>query len=483
MDNMNRYDNDIRKAIDAQFSGVVVKPDLQRNVVRQIRGEMIVKKKLSVGFVIAIVLLVLALSALAATILWENYVGGLMQKEQQIGTYAQWGAADKEALVEALVEMGHIEENEKTDKLFDQVTTETEKDELADQIMLAFMEQNANIKDYNTSFNHDVNSIDAGLLTLAIMGSEDTWPAEKRVWWQRLTNPDVGSANDMPFVNPDQGDITEKEAIAIGQKAVNQILNVPLEELKNAQVVANMYITDERPEYKRWFVSFNILAEGSKSYVERWYEAFVDGGGNLIADPDYNVELLEAEAASLPTNNADRTYPPILEKYIEYAEYEGSYLVREWSVEGKAEYSAELRPQVQEVLKSGNLEELTNPYARYPQPHQEIIASTTNVYGLPREDDIQLDDARDLARFYVYNQYGLEEQTNRDIYSYYESYDVTNPDLPLWKFVFYPDSFEGMSAVPIYKVELNAYTGDKVMVERYEWKEVFDGPPFHPVWY
>lgn len=483
MDNLNRYDNDIRKAINAQFSGVVVKPDLQRNVLRQIKGEMIVKKKLSVGFVIAMVLLVLALSALAATILWENYVGGLMQKEQQIGTYAQWGVADKEALVEALVEMGHIEENEKTDKLFDQGTTETEKNELADQIMVAFMEQNANIKDYNTSFNHDVNSINANLLTLAIMGADETWPAEKRVWWQRLTHPDMGSANWMPFVNPDQGDITEKEAIAIGQKAVNQILNVPLEELKNAQVVADMYISDERPEYKRWFISFNILAEGSKTYVERWYEAFVDSGGNLIADPDYNAELLEAEAASLPTNNEDRIYPPILEKYIEYAEYEGSYLVREWSVEGKAEYSAELRPRVQEVLKSGTLEELTNPYARYPQPHQEIIASTTNVYGLPKQEDIPIDEARNLARFYVYHQYGLEEQTNRDIYSYYESYDVTNPDLPLWKFVFYPDSFEGMSDVPVYKVELNAYSGEKVAVERYEWKEIFDGPPFHPIWY
>ena len=127
MDNLNRYDNDIRKAINAQFSGVVVKPDLQRNVLRQIKGEMIVKKKLSVGFVIAMVLLVLALSALAATILWENYVGGLMQKEQQIGTYAQWGVADKEALVEALVEMGHIEENEKTDKLLIRVQRKQKK--------------------------------------------------------------------------------------------------------------------------------------------------------------------------------------------------------------------------------------------------------------------------------------------------------------------------------------------------------------------
>ena len=133
-------------------------------------------------------------------------------------------------------------------------------------------------------------------------------------------------------------------------------------------------------------------------------------------------------------------------------------------------------------MKSGTLEELTNPYARYPQPHQEIIASTTNVYGLPKQEDIPIDEARNLARFYVYHQYGLEEQTNRDIYSYYESYDVTNPDLPLWKFVFYPDSFEGMSDVPVYKVELNAYSGEKVAVERYEWKEIFDGP-FHPIWY
>ncbi|MEG0865385.1 MAG: hypothetical protein RSI32_13000, partial [Clostridia bacterium] len=442
-----------------------------------------VKKKLSVGLVVAIILLMLTLSALAATLLWENYAGELMQQERQIGTYASWQASDKELLIKAMVDMNYMEVTPKIEKLFDASTSEGEKNALSDQALLAFLEQNKNLQNHSTSFNGEVSSITSGLLTLAVMGAEETWPAEKRVWWQRLTNPRVKSSNDMPFVNPKQGDITEKEAIAIAKKALIEVLGIPESELHSAQAVADLYVTEERPLYRRWLVTFNIYAAGSQSYVERWYEVFVDAGGNLFADVDYGSEPLEAKAASLASNDPDKVYPPLLERYNEYAEYEESYLVREWSIESKAEYSTELRAQVQSVLKSGQLAELTDSTARFPKVHPEIVASTMHAYGLPSKDDIPLDDARNLARLYLCNQYGLDEQTNTDSFDSYEYYDVTNPDLHLWKFIFFPDSFEGMSSVPVYKVTLHSYTGEAHTIEKYDWKAIFDGPPFHSVWY
>ncbi|MEG1196710.1 MAG: hypothetical protein RSE58_14145, partial [Clostridia bacterium] len=167
------------------------KPDFERDVLRQVRGEVKVKKKLSVGLVVAIILLMLTLSALAATLLWENYAGELMQQERQIGTYASWQASDKELLIKAMVDMNYMEVTPKIEKLFDASTSEGEKSALSDQVLLAFLEQNKNLQNHSTSFNGEVSSITSGLLTLAVMGAEETWPAEKRVWWQRLTNPRV----------------------------------------------------------------------------------------------------------------------------------------------------------------------------------------------------------------------------------------------------------------------------------------------------
>lgn len=422
-------------------------------------------------------------SALAGMLLWENYASDLMQKEQQIGRYAQWSAADKEALINALTEMGHLDETEAVQEILAADTSEVEKSTLADQILLEFLDQNEYLRTYETAYDHSTDTITSGLLTLAIMGPQESWPAEKRVWWQRLTNPNVNSHNDMVFVNPKQGDISEAEAIAIAQKAISQTLHVPERELESAQAVADLYITDEHPSYRRWLVSFNILKQGSANYIERVYEAFVDHRGNLIADPDYNGELLEAKAADLTTNDEEKTLPPLLERFREYAEFEESSLVREWTIEGKAEYSAELRPQVLAVLESKDLALLTDHDARYPTPHGEIIASCLQAYGLPKEEDIQLDDALELARLYVSNQYGLDEQTNMDTYTYYEYFDVTDADRPLWKFVFFPVSFEGLDAVPVYKIKLDAYTGEQVSAERHEWKQLFDGSPYNPVWY
>lgn len=472
----------IHHAMDTRLSGLTGDAQLARRVA--LKAESVGRgKRVSVGLAVAVVLLILALGALAATLLWEQYVGRMIGKEQEAGAYAQWSAGDKAALVEALVEMGYVETSPETQALLGTDLPESDRAALADRLVLDFLAQSPYIQGYTTSFNHQVDSVTSGLLTLAILGPEEEWPAEKRVWWQRLTHPHVSSVNDMPFVNPEPGDLSEEEAIALARRTVRDVLNVPESELDAAQAVADLYVTDERPEYRRWLVTFNVFAEGSREGVERWYEVFMDSAGNLIADPDYDAELPEARAASLETNDEERVYPPLLELYREYADREESPLVRKWSVEAKAGYSADVRERVLAALEGGDLAALTNPYARYPAPHGELIASTACAYGLPGEDDIPLDEAWSLARLYLRNAYGLDEQESADSYLCYEYYDITAPERPLWKFVFSPESFEGMSTVPVYKVELDAYTGEPVSMRRDEWKEIFARPPYDPIWY
>lgn len=73
MFNQAPQDNDIRRVMDACLPGLENSPDFDRDVLRHVRGEIKVKKKLSVGFVLVIVLALAAVTALAAMTLNAYY--------------------------------------------------------------------------------------------------------------------------------------------------------------------------------------------------------------------------------------------------------------------------------------------------------------------------------------------------------------------------------------------------------------------------
>ena len=130
----------------------------------------------------------------------------------------------------------------------------------------------------------------------------------------------------------------------------------------------------------------------------------------------------------------DSRYTDILEVYQNFSDYEDSYLIRTWSLEAKAEYSKELRAQVQKLLKKDSPALFS---------HGEIIASIRLSYGLPQMEDIQRDKAYEMAYSYVCEEYALVPQEDFYFISY-EYYDITDADSPVWKFVFFPESFEGI---------------------------------------
>ena len=169
-------DNELRRVMDACLPGLENRPDFDRDVLRQVRGEVKVKKKLSVGFVLVIVLVLAAVTALAVALLWEQQVVPMKEIEQAEGDYVNWSISQKQALIRALIDSGNIEETAETARLFDDSTGETEKQAIANQLVLTLTGQT------------DVKEINVDIITYAIMGSTDTWTLEQRVWWQQVTN-------------------------------------------------------------------------------------------------------------------------------------------------------------------------------------------------------------------------------------------------------------------------------------------------------
>ncbi len=458
--------NNMKRAMDTDLSSLRT-TGRERTILLQnaLEGKK-VKKKWTAGLVMAIVMILIAATALAATLVWEHYAAQVKQVEHEQGDYALWPIKEKETLVKALMEMGYIGESEETARLLDAGTAEADKHALADQLLLALTGQT------------DPQEINLDIITYAILGSSDTWTPEQRVWWQGITNmyraPD---ADANTFVVPTATDLSEKDAIAIAKAAVLKAYELPDTALDQAQAVADLYTTPQRPDYRRWCVLFNVYREGSSNYVERIYSATVDMAGNVIADPDLNEPHVEEAAArhkelkrleALPK-------PPLLVAYYKYLEAANYNSFKWWTLEMRAAFSLELREPIQAVVASGDLTPLVDPLYG-DVPGSELIASTVFAHGMPGDGDIAQAEALVLAKQALQDAYGLDANTlalYEDICVYF---DITNPDRPLWKFYFNPKSLPveklaGGYDNPLwnlcYKAETDARTGAIVFVDEF----------------
>lgn len=77
----------IRRAVDQRFSGMQANPRLADRIIQIDRGEIKVKKKLSVGFVLVIVFSLLVVTALGAlTLSWDD-ASKFLRKQFEEGSF------------------------------------------------------------------------------------------------------------------------------------------------------------------------------------------------------------------------------------------------------------------------------------------------------------------------------------------------------------------------------------------------------------
>ena len=446
---MNNRLPDIRTSINDYFADVNTSPSLQYRVLAQTRGERRVKKKLSVGLVLAIVLVLAAVTALAAALLWQQQVIPMKEIEQSEGDYMYWPVGQKKALIQALIDSGHIKESAETALLFDDATSESEMHAIADRLVLALTGQT------------DVKEITVDIITYAIMGPSDTWTPEQRVWWQQVTERFHGDeSNPDTLITPASDGISEKEAVAIAKQALMEAWIDSEEALKNALVVADLYVTDQRPDYRRWNIQFKLQREDG--YVERVRTVIVDEYGKVIADPDVDMPSVRELAANAKARQ-EAEASQIVQSYMKYAEQANGSPIQQWPLALKAAYSQEVRPMVQLALSSGEMKAY-NADGVGPT-EKNIIASTAYAYGLPGQGDISEADALARAARELSERYHQNAQDFLFVFTYF---DVTDSTRPLWRFVFLPASLPDTNMNHLYRIELDAHTGDVVGIKEVE---------------
>lgn len=456
MDERNVSERIVR-AVDARLSGLTGDPWMARRVVARAQEQFPKRrKKRAVALIVAAVLALAGVGALAASLLWRDQAASMKQIEQSGGDYAGWSIEDKAALVRALVDSGHLMQGGETERLFDEGTPEAERHAIADALLLALTGQTA------------VEEISVDIITYAVMGAEDTWTPEERVWWQQLTRRfDGDDGADETFLVPDDGVITEAEAVAAAREAILSAQNLEDGALDAALPVADLYVTQQQPDRPRWNVQFKLFREGSDSYVERVYSAVVDARSGEVLSDTGATHPDEAAAQQI----AARPDTPLLEAIDAMAESVQRDIASfpAWPLALKAEYARDIAPKVRAILDSGDLA----PLCSSESPDLYVIAAAAYDYGLPGEGDLAQEDALERAREAVRERFDLSREAlslYTDVFVYF---DATDPDAPLWRFVLQPEMGArdalGQAQYDLrYRVEIASRTGAVVSAEAFE---------------
>ena len=447
MDERNVSERIVR-AVDARLSGLTGDPWMARRVVARAQEQFPKRrKKRAVALIVA---------AVAASLLWRDQAASMKQVEQTEGDYAGWSIEDKAALVRALVDSGHLMQGGETERLFDEGTPEAERHAIADALLLALTGQTA------------VEEISVDIITYAVMGAEDTWTPEERVWWQQLTRRfDGDDGADDTFIVPDGSVISEAQAVTAARKAILSARGLEEDALDAALPVADLYVTQQQPDRPHWNVQFKFFREGSDSYVERVYSAVVDArSGEVLSDtgaphPD------EAAAQQI----AARPDTPLFQAIDAMAESVQRDIASfpAWPLALKAEYARDIAPRVRAIVDSGDLTPLDNGAG----PNLYVIAAAAYDYGLPGEGDLAQEDALERARETVRERFGLSQEALSRYTDVLVYFDATDPDAPLWRFVLQPEMGArdalGQAQYDLrYRVEIASPTGDVVSTEAFE---------------
>lgn len=283
----------VHTAVQQHCAASGVQPDLflaQRvlnaaNAERVGKGGIVVKRKMSIALMIAAVLMLSGIVAVAARLLWQDYVPQMTQTEHEMGDYVEWPATRRIQLAKDIVAMGYLDESEDAQILSSETATEQDKAAAADRLMLKL------------TGLEDVKEVHSTQITYAIMGHEDTWTPEQRVWWNGIVTMYGDDGATDTLIVPTTEVLSAEEAISVARAVIQEAYGFDDAYMSRLHPVANLYTTDERPDYKRWDVQLKKYREGSNTYIEKVYSAVVDENGEVISDPDVGIQHPAEKAA------------------------------------------------------------------------------------------------------------------------------------------------------------------------------------------
>lgn len=435
-----------------------VLPLLQANrlnasvLLEEAKGGKKVKKKLSVAFVLVMILAMLTVTALAVITVRE--VGRqIAENEKKQGYFINWTLEQKRKLISNLIELKYMGNSAEAIKLNDNNLNDQEGNSIANTLIEKFTGIPAN---------------EANFLTImqVPMGSVDTWTYEEKAWYSTLMR-EVGIDGDgiTRFVEP-SGKISEQEAIAIARREVAKGYKVQEKELDRYKASVDFEIPEAAEPgdtQAYWHVRFEAPEDMAED--ERLFILFP-----VYVHPETGDLLISVQEMRNMKNNGSRPTNELYQK-IEALEAEaGNVPFRKWPLQLKAKYTESIAPLVQKIVKSSDLSMLTLSGG----VDIETIARSSYRYGLPGKDDIDEASAFEKAKVAVQEKYGVNDNVFPLYMDYIVYYDITNAEQPLWKYLFnarsldwrtLKDGLDNPLTTTSYKVQIDTKSGMVISVD------------------
>lgn len=438
----------IQQVFDHALYGIREDPWMAQRVLNIAHGKekKVVKKKVSVAFVLILIVLMSTVAALAWT-LSRQYFEDVAQLQASGGYYDDWGVEDKQRMVRILLEHGLIDEQEAA-----ALNTEEEMD--------AFM-----LKLYGIDEKSD--TIGLWAILEKEMGPVSSWSLEDRAWYtemQKAAGLQSDVTDEAVYAVPEAENIQPDEAIAIAQNAIIETFRLDDHALDQHQIEIyfQSYPDDE---YKEMHYDISFRGE---TYAD-FYSCSVTKDGQIM---DHSM----GESYDSPAESVKKKQQFLLENDLEisalFSEYAQEHIDGDlgfafWPLEDKRNVTDMLRPVILENMAE------TPGYS-----DQTKIFWATHFYGMPDERAISQEKAVGIAREQLTSTFGLTAKQTLLFDKIGVFYEVTDPVAPLWKINLRIGeqregaAVEGLSLNVNYRVVINAYTGQ--VLEKHSFTEVHD---------
>lgn len=454
--------NPIRRVMNDSLSHMEFSDRQKQNVLTKVKGETVVKRKISAGLVFALVLVLAAGIALAVYTLRDTG-RQIVETEQTDGYYKDWPIEKKIQLVKALVELDYVEETEAGKQLIAGSLAKEEAHRVADEMLVTFT-------------GDEVSEISFMNIMQAAWGPFSQWTKDEQAWYSQLmVDMNLQGEDHTLYVEP-VGSVDEAQAIAIARRAVAKGYGVEESALDAYTVTTSFQV----PEFAKpgddqpyWYVEFS--APGDMPEAQRVFRTFW-----VFIHPETG-ELLEEVEDTLAAWAAQEVYlnDPIFKAMRAFDEEHGYPHSR--TLEGWASWSETMRPMILQKQKDDP------DFFGDDSGSARTLASVAFIYGVPDDAALTEDEALALAERALVEQLGRDEAEikffnhKKDVY-----YDITDPEKPLWKFFFrMPNQYTSDEALgaeiaafygdtrPLsYKVEIDAHTGEVVQAFGLEWGDL-----------
>ncbi len=443
MDEYRENVKKVQKALNQDAASLQPNPYLAQRVLNAAnaeytgKGGIVVKRKMPIALVIAIVLMLsTGVVALAATLL-NLHIEKAMDIGMNKGTFVEWTLEDKVALIETMNEAGIILPQDELNIITDVTSSAEEKDQAATDLLVGIYGSEEHISHF-TIASHD-------------WGDPFLWTLEQKEWfWETLRAKGLYTGK-IKYLLPEENDLTRNQVVQLAKQAIQDAYNLSADIVQGYDADVTFFTIEGTDIAPRWRVYLGHAGAEAADYT-----VLLTRDGQVTEDA--SLYIFKPETLAAQETQSSNPAPAVVTPYQKrMSAAEILYLS---SGNKQYHFLAECPSVTSEELSA-----TTNIDGYEPCPYcvlqtQLWSAEDKIIYGvmygeLPSESAIPASQAEQIARDYLLScgMDGIEELIP---YSRYLKIDNQ------YQYTVFFARLEDGQIEPIYSVMIDAESGEIV---------------------